>query len=162
LAALWADCYALLDAADRVPRTFCHRDFFQNNLFSRRLPDGKDQMVAIDWALAGPGPVGEDAFRMAWVTGYTRASDLGIRTLDGLVFEHYVAGLRDAGWHGDPRLVRLGYAVWAIAAPVIAQTFLSLVTNADQTPPERIAVRAEGLLYLLDLADEARALMPLL
>ena len=32
------------------------------------------------------------------------------RKLDQMVFDGYVEGLAEAGWHGDPRLVRLGYA----------------------------------------------------
>jgi aminoglycoside/choline kinase family phosphotransferase len=165
--AAWADRRALLDAADRLPQTFCHRDYFNNNLFGRRLSDGQEQTVAIDWALAGPGPVGEDAFRMAWVTAYVLSSELSIRELDAIVFESYLAGLRDAGWSGDASAVRLGYASWALAAPVVAGMLLRVASQTDADPVDAagrgrdrlIETRSECLLFLLDLADEARPLL---
>jgi hypothetical protein len=31
--------------------------------------------------------------------------------MDRICFEGYLQGLRDAGWNGDPKLVRMGYTV---------------------------------------------------
>lgn len=49
----------------------------------------------IDWANAGVGALGEEP---------------AARGLDELAFTEYLDGLRDAGWHENPQVVRLGYA----------------------------------------------------
>jgi len=46
--------------------------------------------------------------------------------LDDLAFEGYLEGLRDAGWRGDPRQVRLGYTASSLR--------YSLGTAADMLP----------------------------
>ena len=40
---------------------------------------------------------------------YLEVSSLEASRLDTLVYEGYLAGLRDAGWQGDEAVVRLGY-----------------------------------------------------
>ena len=37
-----------------------------------------------------------------------------VEELDRRCFESYVQGLRDAGWSGDPQLVRMGYAITSL------------------------------------------------
>jgi hypothetical protein len=48
---------ALLAGLDGMPTTLCHRDSGLDNL---RLRAGDTELVLLDWALAGAGPVGED------------------------------------------------------------------------------------------------------
>jgi hypothetical protein len=36
------------------------------------------------------------------------------RALEDIVFEGYLEGLRDAGWRGNPRQVRLGYTAGSL------------------------------------------------
>jgi hypothetical protein len=90
--------------------------------------------------------------------------------LDACVFDGYMQGLREAGWPGDARLVRLGYA----ATAALRYTFMSAAEMLGEAgdearyaaverrrgqPIER-AIERQGALvcYLLDLADEASAL----
>lgn len=50
----------LLAALDVVPQTLCHHDTNIDNLLVRPGPDGAPQLVALDWQMVGPGPVGAD------------------------------------------------------------------------------------------------------
>ena len=54
----------LLAILDTLPRTFAHGDATPGNLLVRPLPDGGEQFVAVDWMLAGPAAVGEEAAGM--------------------------------------------------------------------------------------------------
>jgi hypothetical protein len=95
----------LLDVMERLPRTRSHLDVWVSNEIRR--PTG--ELVLLDWAFAGDGAVGEDlgnhvpdaTFDLFWP-----AEDIG--ELDAACFEGYLAGLREAGWRGREREVRLG------------------------------------------------------
>jgi hypothetical protein len=134
---LWEERGVYLDALDRLPRTLCHFDLFRRNLFSRRTAGGDGQTVAIDWAFAGKGAPGEELVPLVWASvmffevGLDRA-----QALEEITFRAYLEGLSDAGWQGDPRQVRLGYA----AAAGLRYQFndvgrwLALVLNEDLHP----------------------------
>ena len=62
---LWADRGIFISALDRLPQTFCHRDAWSRNLFVCRDGDGCEQTVAIDWAFAGLGAIGEEIVALA-------------------------------------------------------------------------------------------------
>ena len=111
---LWAERGVYLDALDRLPQTICHLDVFRRNLFARRTADGDYESVAIDWAFAGRGAVGEElvSLVLASFIFYEVGLDKA-QALEEIVFEGYLEGLRDAGWRGDSRQVRLGYAAAA-------------------------------------------------
>ena len=99
-----------LAALDRLPRTFCHHDAFRRNLLHRAGPEGED-LVAVDWAYAGHGAVGEELGQLVVASlFFFEAEGIAPRELDAACFAGYVAGLREAGWAGDERLVRLGFA----------------------------------------------------
>jgi hypothetical protein len=107
--------------AERLPRTLCHLDFWTKNLIRR--PDG--EIALLDWAFVGDGAVGEDAGNLvpdAVLDHFVPAEKLpefGAAVLDG-----YLTGLRQAGWAGDARLVRLG--MWAAAVKYDWQTPMML------------------------------------
>jgi len=107
---LWAKRDYFLQALDCLPQTICHFDAFRRNLFTRRGLDGQDQTVAIDWAFTGIGPIGAELVALVWVSLVFQEADFAMaHELDQIVFEGYIAGLRDSGWRGDPKQVRLGY-----------------------------------------------------
>src|SRR5687768_1953367 len=112
---LWDERERFLAALDWLPRTFCHHDAFRRNLLVQQGPEG-EELVAIDWTQAGHGAVGEELAQLV-VASLLYFETMGIapRDLDAACFAAYVAGLREAGWVGDERLVRLGFA--ADAAP---------------------------------------------
>ncbi len=130
---LWNHRQTLLDAFERLPQCFCHHDAFRRNLFVRQGRNNELMTVAIDWATAGLGRVGEEA-------GMSTANNLfwlevpieQAGALDHATFTAYVTGLREAGWPGDPQLARLGYTVNAAMTIGLALPFFAL--SMLQTP----------------------------
>jgi hypothetical protein len=162
-AAAWARADDLAAAVDRLPATFVHRDAFRANLMRRG-----DGLLAIDWALAGPGRLGEELFKMLLGSCALLHWEGGAATLDAAIFPAYVDGLREAGWVGDELQVRFGYAARAVAALPRVRGVLHLLldpTARDRAtarfgrPAEQIAaIRADFNRFALDLVDEAVAL----
>ena len=89
--------------------------------------------------------------------------------LDRFVFEGYVGGLQDAGWRGDARAARLGYAVAFALRSGILQTGLSVLLDEcsherwervmGHSMEEMADRQVECFRFHLGLADEARGLM---
>jgi hypothetical protein len=131
----WTQREKLLDALDRLPQTLCHFDAFRRNLFARRTRDGAWQTVAIDWAGAGTGPIGWDIRILIESTLVWEDVDPAeVEELDRVVLEGYLAGLRDAGWAGDPRLVRFGQVATMYEARLLHLCRRSL-GRVDEQPP---------------------------
>jgi hypothetical protein len=172
---LWAEREMFLDALDPLPQTFCHLDAFRRNLFARRGPGGHDQTVAVDWAFVGIGAVGEEIVPLVQASLCFFEVELAkAQELDEMVFEGYLDGLRDAGWHGDPRLVRLGYAAAGAMRYPLGATGGFLPMVLDESSHSRVEqvwgfpigeiadVLAGVWLFLFGLADEARELLDIL
>ena len=102
---IWRERDAYRDALTQLPQTFCHNDAFRRNVLHRT-----DDIVLLDWALAGCGAIGEDLVSLVAVSLYYDgfSPDHGART-DAAVFTGYIKGLREAGWDGEERLARIGY-----------------------------------------------------
>ena len=60
VAHIWQQRDRLLHALDGLPQTFCHFDAHRGNLLLQAAPIGT-QLIVIDWATAGAGPIGADA-----------------------------------------------------------------------------------------------------
>jgi hypothetical protein len=98
---------------DRLPQTLVHGDADRRNLFARRGPAG-DETVAIDWAFTGVAAVGEELVNLVAASVlWFQADAAALPALADRCLEGYAAGLADAGWRGDPRLARVGFAVGA-------------------------------------------------
>jgi len=141
LMAVWADRARLDAALARLPQTFAHFDSQRRNLMIRTRPDGRDELVAVDWAWCGIGPVGADA---AILIGNSmilvEADPTAGAELDEAAFAAYVAGLRAADWTGRIDEVRLAYAAaTALFCGVTAPRLLTMMTR-----PERIAWTKEN------------------
>jgi thiamine kinase-like enzyme len=102
----------LLDLMERLPRTLCHLDVWPDNIIRR--PEG--EVVLLDWAFAGDGALGEDIGNLI---PNVLVPDEALDDLDTRLTRAYVSGLREAGWTGDERLVRL-----AICASAVKYDFL--------------------------------------
>ena len=136
LMAVWAERARLNVALERLPQTFAHFDSQRRNLMIRARPDGEDELVAVDWAWCGIGPVGADAAILIGNSMILFEADprTGAQ-LDELVFRAYLAGLRAVGWTGNIDEVRLAYAATnALFCGMAAPYLLSFATR-----PERIA-----------------------
>ena len=107
---LWGERNAFLAALDLLPQTLCHFDAFRRNMFARR-PGNHDETVLIDWAFLGQGAVGAEIVSPVWVTLiFAEVDAKNANELSEVMFHNYLRGLRDAGWKGSERDVRLGYS----------------------------------------------------
>ncbi len=138
--ALWADRHRLLDIVDGLPRTLCQLDFHPRNLF-----DVVGRTVAIDWAFAGEGALGEDLGNLVVdaVTDFhlppSRLPEL-FQTLVG----GYADGLTAAGWTGESaevaRMVAAGAAAkYGWLAPSIPAVVAQGRTTLNGRPIEEAA-----------------------
>lgn len=105
--AFWDERGTILDVLDHLPQVFCHQDAFKGNLFNRQ---GKT--IVIDWGYMGTAPVGTELVALVFGSlGMFEIPVDKVEELDKRCFESYLQGLREAGWHGDPKLVRMGYTI---------------------------------------------------
>ena len=97
------------------------------------------ETVAVDWEKIGPGPIGAEIATLTF--GTLRRCEFDVARadeIDAAVFDGYVAGLREAGWHGAVEPVRLGYtAAIALRWRVLAGILHMLVHGADRCGPRK-------------------------
>ena len=169
---LLANAQPLLVQLGRLPLCLCHHDAHRRNLLARDQSGTTMQTVALDWSMLGYGEVGAEigittAINLAWLDV---AGDQA-RQLDGVVFDSYLAGLRDVGWRGDPRLARFGYTATVALTGCVARTIVNgALFWPDEDQVETVAIIGHSLEeildqeaiiqpFLLDLGDEALQLM---
>jgi hypothetical protein len=161
---LWSNRDAFWAALDRQPRALSHLDPHRGNLFARRPHPGTgtagaagvdDETVAIDWASLSVAPVGLDLMRFAESALLGMPGDPATLTHQRqTLLDAYVAGLRDAGWHGNPTDIWLTYAAGVALYAALATAVRSLRTAAAGRPCGALAT---ATYVLLDIADQARA-----
>ena len=167
---LLAQCDGLLQAFERLPLCFCHHDAFCRNLLDRRTSEGGHETVAIDWAIAGFGRIGEEIGATTAVSlTFLEVNSKDAQTLDRVVFKSYLEGLQDVGWQDDARLARLGYTTNAFALSSCFTLFWFdvfqtsgtadwLLASLGRSFDEVIDAWAENMPFLLDMGDEAMSL----
>jgi hypothetical protein len=167
---LWNERSRFLDALDRLPQTFCHEDAWRGNLLSRCTSLGQDETVALDWALAGIGAIGQEMGALVFANllqCQVEASDAPM--LAEAVLEGYLDGLADVGWRGDLRLARLGYAASSVFHAGIDLPWVIQLALAERDPAvviERWGRPLDALMehwaavaeFLLSAAADARRL----
>jgi hypothetical protein len=171
---LWEDRDLFLNALDCLPQTLCHLDLSRRNLFARNTADGDYQTVAVDWAYAGRGAIGEELVPLVLGSVAFFEVDLAqAQALEEIVYEGYLEGLHQAGWRGDPRQVRLGYAAASLRyrfcglgrmlARILDESQHSWVERAFGRPIGEVEDHFAQVGSLCDsLTDEARELMDVL
>lgn len=108
---LRADQELFLSALERVPPTVCHLDLHPANLFG-----SDEETVLIDWSFVGIGALGEDVGNL--VADSILDFHVGPERIDDLydvLYQGYLAGLREAGWIGNSEIVHVAMSA-AIAA----------------------------------------------
>jgi thiamine kinase-like enzyme len=154
----------LLTLMEDLPQTVCHLDVWPNNLIRR--PNG--EIVLLDWAFAGGGALGEDIGNLVpdSVFDLLFPHEL-LDELDARLTSGYVRGLRDAGWSGDERLVRLGICASAVKYDWLTVHCLEQAGADEQLDyghgstveaAARYAARAAGLALCARWAQEAEDL----
>jgi hypothetical protein len=168
---LLAERQMFLGSLDRLPKTFQHQDAGRKNLFNRPAAAGAGTTLAIDWGFAGLGAVGGELASL--VSGSARwfgdVHPAQLPEMEEAVFEGYLQGLSEAGWHGDRRAVRLGYLLtsclmfaptWMGALGRPSDNFRAQVEAVFRRPFQEVAWRwSEVNQHIVALAAEARALM---
>jgi hypothetical protein len=153
-----------LQVMESLPRALSHLDQWPANVRS----DGPDS-VLFDWAFTGDGALGEDlgnylpdsVFDLfvpaARLPGYAATA-----------YEAYLRGLRESGWRGDERLVRLGVCASAVKYDWLTALMLARAGEEQVDYGGERAVSAElryrerglTLAFLAEWAAEARTLAP--
>jgi thiamine kinase-like enzyme len=149
---------------EQLPRTVCHLDVWPNNIVRR--PDG--EVVFLDWAFTGDGALGEDVGNLIPDSVFDLLLDHELLPdLDERLTGAYLRGLRDAGWIGDPRLVRLGICASAVKYDWLTVLSLERAAAEEQLAYGRgstvdadrwYAARAAGLALCARWAAEAEDL----
>ena len=94
----------------------------------------------------GNTPVGAELVALiAGSLGFFEIPAGQVMEMDRLCFEGYLQGLRDAGWNGDPKIVRTGYTVsLMLRYPVGGQIGEMLPTFLDQEGRSRMETAFEN------------------
>lgn len=108
---LWAERETFLQALNGLPQTFCHLDASRRNIFSRqKANENSEETIVIDWGFAGIGALGEEIACLGnGSLPWFEFEQNEVQKLDEVIFEGYLEGLSDVGWHGDACLARYGY-----------------------------------------------------
>jgi hypothetical protein len=169
---LWGERDVLCSALEHLPQAFGHGDAIRRNLLARRATDGTEESVGIDWEFAGRYAAGEEAGQtLSVASAFYDLDPADLPALDEALFAGYLAGLRDAGWRGDPRPVRFAYAAHAALRNAFNAVGTSVPDEAgraaarqnyghswDELAERRAAIRP----FLLARADEARELLAMI
>jgi hypothetical protein len=149
-----------LAALERIPKTICHGDTYPTNFIARQLPEGQQQTVALDWALAGIAPVGDDLGQLVF-GAQANLKEANPTDVDKVLFESYLDGLRDSGCRIDPQLVRFGYTASAAFRVGLFQLFmLSEELMQSDNKIKQVAERSPvSDCFEVVMADEAYQLL---
>jgi hypothetical protein len=169
---VWLERERFFTALGQVPQVLSHGDADRRNLLDRVVANGTPETVALDWEFLGPQAVGTDAATLVaqsvlWARD--REPD-DLLVLSRLCYEGYLTGLREMGWRGDDRLVRLGYtATLSLRFVAMAGAIVVTLASADERPQWEAAfgMTLETILdrhaamqpFLLDMAEEVRQLV---
>jgi hypothetical protein len=168
---LWTEREMFYRVLDTLPQTFSHLDSQRRNLFIRKGNENQEELVLIDWAECGLGPVGAELYSLTGMSaGLLEWPPAALTQLDEVTFRSYMRGLNEAGWSGGVDIVRLGYVAWlSVWFGVVFPNIVALWCTPESRPhglqffrfaEEDLCLQWLPLLsYSLDCADEARILM---
>ena len=124
----------ILSKLDLLPKVICHGDTYPTNFMARKGRNGKLQTVALDWALMGIQPIGDDLGQFVLgAINMLKGSDEDL--IRKSLFDAYLAGLQENGMQIDPTLVRFGFMASAALRVGLFQIYL-LNEDIKQTTNE--------------------------
>ncbi|MBE1445138.1 phosphotransferase [Paenibacillus sp. OAS669] len=149
----------LLESLSGLPRVFAHQDIHSGNVYIEHS-NGQNRIVVIDWQFASLSGVGEELGRMFGLMLRKPADPAryDIKNMKNALVEHYMAGLKEAGWDGDAACIKYGFAVSASLRFVM---LMDKLLRAVEKPGYSVTKRDHLLTVLqlmLDMAEEAWAL----
>jgi hypothetical protein len=148
---------------NQLPGTICHGDTYPTNFMSRQLANGEQQTVALDWALVGFQPLGDDLGQFVYGAQMnlkgSRAEDVTEE-----LFENYLDGLRDSGCRVDPQWVRFGFVASAALRVGLFQLILlgEEMKNISQAPTASVERTSVPDCFEVTMANEAFQLLELI
>lgn len=125
-----------LSKLNLLPKVICHGDTYPTNFMARKGKNGKMQTVALDWALMGIQPVGDDLGQFVY-GAIERLKGLDENLIQETLFDAYLSGLQENGLQIDPTLVRLGFTASAALRVGLFQIYL-LSQEIEQTTIESV------------------------
>jgi hypothetical protein len=95
---LWADREMFYNVLEILPQTFSHFDSQRRNLIIRKGNDERDELVLVDWAICGFGPLGAELYALVGMSGALMeyAPSL-LPQFEAAAFPTYKPGLNDTG-----------------------------------------------------------------
>lgn len=130
-----------LTLLDSLPQTLSHGDTYPTNFKARRSAAGRDQTIALDWALAGVCPIGYDLGSLAF-GAYLDRPEAALEQIDDALFKSYLDGLRDVGCRVDADTVRFGYtAAAALSIAPFQFWMLDMLIEQGQDDPTTLGRR---------------------
>ncbi|MBN1668916.1 MAG: phosphotransferase, partial [Anaerolineales bacterium] len=112
-----------LEKLDSLPKTLSHGDTYPTNFMSRIDPKGREQTVALDWALLGLQALGYDLGQFVF-GAINNLSDIQKEEITENLFGSYIHGLRDEGCALDAELVRVSFMVSAALRVGLFQLYI--------------------------------------
>ncbi len=123
-----------LSKLDLLPKVICHGDTYPTNFMARKGRNGKLQTVALDWALMGIQPIGDDLGQFVYgAINMLKGSDEDL--IQESLFDAYLAGLQENGLQIDQNQVRFGFTASAALRVGLFQIYL-LSEDIKQTTTE--------------------------
>jgi len=168
---LWIEREKFYNVLETLPQTFSHFDSQRRNLFIRKGKDERDELVLVDWAVCGLGPLGAELFSLIGMSAALMEwPSSEVAQLDQAAFQSYLQGLSETGWSGNTDMIRLAYTSWItvwfgvvfpnITALWCTPDFRSYALQQFGSVDEELYLKWLPLIpYSLDCADEARMLM---
>ena len=169
---IWEESEQLYRVLRELPQVLQHGDAGRKNLMALTDKEGEPQTGAIDWGCMGMGAVGEEISStvLSPVLWFQSIAPEQLPALEAVVLDGYIEGLRQAGWQGDPELVRLGYLCSValrygpnIVFPEILAMDPKVAEGMQQRFGHSIDEWADRLLlirrFVIQRADQARQLM---
>ena len=168
---LWSDRQTFYRVLETLPQIFSFMDSQRRNLFVRKGSTGQEELVIVDWAVCGYGPLGAELCGLIGMsTALMEFPATEVSQLDKAASASYLQGLVESGWSGNPDAVRLAYTAWLtvwmgvvfpnITALWCTPDFRSYALQQFGAVEEELFVKWLPIFsYALDCADEARLLM---
>lgn len=128
-----------LNALHTLPRTLSHHDMSQQNMYIRNSEENRE-LILIDWQYMSNSAIGEDLGKLFGVA--MSQEDIPVNKAwecQGHLFNHYLQGLREAGWNGEARVARYGFATSVAyrSAWEVPKLLKLKVENTDQEAIEK-------------------------
>ena len=152
-----------LNRLEQLPYTVNHGDTYPANFKSRRSTRNQEQTVAMDWALAGIEPLGDDLGQLVYGT-YMNLKGYKLHDISHTLFTSYINGLEDSGCRVDPKWVRFGYAASAAFRVGLFKLLLlrQMLDKEEDYTPHIISPPVVTDSFESVMADEAYQLLDLI